>query len=401
MSKIETPGSFVVKPQTKMFSLLLIGILLIAANLRAPITSVGPVLHDVMAFFGLSTTAAGLINALPLLIFASAAPFAPWMIRRVGVERALGAALIFIIVGCLIRSFTNYAGLWFGTLSIGLGIAIANVLIVPLVKRDFPENTALCVGLYAATMAMAAALASGLSAPLASASALGWKLSISIWAILGTVALVVWIPQFKKAPEVQPVGERKHAPTNVWRSAIAWQVSMFMVLQTVVFYTIIDWYPTIAKVNGFSEHESGLHLFMYQAIAVIANLATSVALKKMRDQRVIGAVCSLTIVVGMAGLYFAPSLSMLWILFAGVGAGMSMVTCLTLFGLRTSDHHQAGALSGMAQCVGYGLGSVGPYLAGVIHEITGTWQAVLALLIACAALQTVFAYLAGRNQLVH
>ncbi|WP_235389239.1 hypothetical protein [Pseudomonas syringae] len=118
----------------------------------------------------------------------------------------------------------------------------------------------------------------------------------------------------------------------MWGSAIAWQVSMFMALQTVTFYTLIDWYPAMASSVGIGASESGVHLFTYQAIAVVANLSTSIAIKRLKDQRLLGFVCSLAITVGMAGLVWAPALSLIWLLFAGVGDGVSMVTCLTLFG---------------------------------------------------------------------
>ncbi|HEY0290672.1 MAG TPA: MFS transporter [Pseudomonas sp.] len=380
-------------------SSLLIGILLIAANLRAPITSLGPVLDQVQQYFSLSGAAAGLLNALPLLMFASASPLAPWLTRRFGLEQALFGALCLIAIGCIIRSSGTYTGLWLGTLLIGGGIATANVLVVPLVKRDFPSHAALCVGLYAATMALMAALASGLSAPLSVLTGYTWKISLGVWFVLALVAIACWLPHLKRARGRAPAAPPA-ASKSVWGSAIAWQVSMFMALQTVTFYTLIDWYPAMASSVGIGASESGAHLFAYQAIAVVANLSTSIAIKRLKDQRLLGFVCSLAITVGMAGLVWAPALSLIWLLFAGVGAGMSMVTCLTLFGLRVRDHHQASSLSAMAQCVGYGLGSVGPFLAGWLHGVFGTWQVSLWLLLSAACLQIVFAVLAGRNRFI-
>jgi CP family cyanate transporter-like MFS transporter len=375
----------------------LIGILLIAANLRAPITSLGPVLSEVQQFFGLTPGAAGLLNALPLLIFACASPLAPWLTRSLGLERALFGALCLIAAGCLIRASGAYSGLWLGTLLIGIGIAVANVLVVPLVKRDFPHHTAMCVGLYAATMALIAALGSGLAAPLSELSAYSWKLSLGVWFVLAMVAIVCWWPQLRSSSALA-LSKPAAMGRSVWLSPIAWQVSMFMALQTVVFYTLIDWFPAMAGSSGISATQAGAYLFAYQAIAVIANLCTSVAIKRLSDQRMMGLICSLAIVIGVSGLICAPSLSLVWLLFAGVGAGMSMVTCLTLFGLRARDHHQASALSGMGQCIGYGLGASGPFLAGWLHEAWGSWNAPLVVLLVAASLQVVFAVLAGRDR---
>jgi CP family cyanate transporter-like MFS transporter len=378
---------------------LLLGILLIAANLRAPITSLGPVLDQVQHYLALSAAAAGFLNALPLLMFASASPLAPWLTRRFGLEQALFGALCLIAIGCLIRSSGTATGLWVGTLLIGGGIATANVLIVPLVKRDFPTHAALCIGLYAATMALMAALASGLSAPLSSLTGYTWKVSLGVWFVLALVAIVCWLPHLRHA-RGRVAAPAPQAAKSVWGSALAWQVSMFMALQTVTFYTVIDWYPAMANSIGIGAAESGLHLFAYQAIAVVANLSTSVAIKRMKDQRLMGFLCSLAVTIGMAGLVWAPSMSFVWLLFAGVGAGASMVTCLTLFGLRVRDHHQASSLSAMAQCVGYGLGAAGPFLAGWLHSVFGTWQVSLWMLLVAAVLQIFFAVMAGRNRFV-
>ncbi|EPJ76915.1 putative MFS family transporter [Pseudomonas sp. CFII64] len=387
-----------VAKSTFSFSLLM-GVLLIAANLRAPITAIGPVLSQIQDFFSFSPSVAGLLNALPLLMFACASPLAPWLTRRFGLEHALLGALVMIAVGALTRSTGLYSGLWLGTLLIGAGIAVANVLVVPLVKRDFPGHTALCIGLYAATMALLAALASGLAAPLSALSSYAWQLSLGVWFFLALLAAVCWWPHAKsaRARSAFPVPAGR---TTVWRSAVGWQISMFMALQTVSFYTLIDWFPAIAASTGIGATQAGLYLFAYQAVAVVANLSTSVAIKRMRDQRLLGFICSLAIVIGVLGLIFEPAISLVWLLFAGVGAGMSMVTCLSLFGLRARDHHEASSLSAMGQCVGYGLGASGPFLAGWLHGLTSSWHHPLLVLLAAALMQVVFAVLAGRARYV-
>ena len=380
---------------------LLLGILLIAANLRAPITSLGPVLSWVQRDFALSPAASGLLNALPLLLFAAVSPFAPLLSRRLELERALFAALLAIGAGCVLRSTGVETGLWAGTVLIGAGIAVANVLMVPLIKRDFPQHATLCIGLYAATMALTAAVASGVALPLAGLTAHGWKLSLGLWFALALVSMVAWLPRVAsskgKAMSKDPIDKPR---VRMWRSAVAWQVSMFMALQTLVFYTLIDWFPAIASDSGIDAAHAGTYLFAYQAVAVVANLIASAALKRLSDQRLLGFICSLATVIGVSGLLAAPAQALWWLLFAGAGAGMSMVTCLAFFGLRSRDHHEASALSGMAQCVGYGLGSAGPLLAGWLHDFSGGWHVPLAVLLIAALLQMVFAVIAGRTRYV-
>jgi len=388
--------------KNSLYSLTFVGVLLIASNLRAPITALGPVIHEISASFSLSNSASGLLNALPLLIFGLASPFAPALTRKVGLEKALLTALILITLGCIVRSLMGLSGLWLGTFIIGLGIAIANVLVIPLIKRDFPSHTARCIGLYAATMAMIAAFSSGIAAPLSEISTAGWRLSTGIWVITSVPGLLVWLrvcsrishePESFAKPQVQ-------SNRSVWKSSIAWQVSIFMALQTMVFYTLIDWYPSMAGEHGVSATIAGYHLFLYQAVAVIANLTTAAFITRMKDQRLLGLLCSLFITAGITGILIMPELAAIWLLFAGVGAGMSMVTCLTLFGLRTHDHNQARQLSGKAQCVGYLIGALGPYLAGIIRGYSLSWDSTLVCMIFITFIQASFAWHAGRDRVI-
>lgn len=380
-------------------SALLCGILLVAANLRAPITALGPVLSELQQFFSLTPSALGLLNALPLLIFACASPMASWLTKYISFERALFGGLVAVTVGCLLRSSGFYFGLWGGTILISCGIAVGNVLVVPLIKRDFPSHVALCVGLYAATMAVIAALSSGLAAPLSALTQYKWKLSLGVWFVVAFLAAVVWWPQLKNEHYANKHADAQKNP-SIWRSGVAWQVSMFMALHTMVFYTVIDWFPEMVKGVGIDSTEAGAYLFAYQAIAVAANLSTSFLIKRMKDQKFLGFLCSLAIVIGVAGLLLKPALALVWLLIAGVGAGMSMVTCLTLFSLRARDHHEASALSGMGQCIGYGLGAVGPLLAGWMHDISGSWKTPLFSLAIAGCVQMFFAVMAGRSRFV-
>ncbi|WLS81103.1 MFS transporter (plasmid) [Erwinia pyri] len=399
MSVISDKNSLAKNP---LFSLTFIGVLLIASNLRAPITAVGPVLHEIAASFNLTGAYTGLLNALPLLIFALASPFAPVLTRKTGLEKALLAALALIAAGCLTRSFFGVMGLWTGTSLIGLGIAVANVLVVPLVKRDFPDHAARCVGLYAATMALTAALSSGIAAPLSELSSTTWRVSVGIWVIPAALALIVWMKVCARADDQadSPVKSTVQGTRSVWKSGVAWYVSMFMALHTMVFYTLIDWYPSMANEHGVSSSAAGFHLFIYQAVAVVANLSTAVFIARLKDQRLLGVVCSLFITSGVAGLLMMPDFSVIWLVLAGIGAGMSMVTCLTLFGLRAREHSQAGQLSGKAQCIGYLIGALGPYLAGILHGHTRTWGSTLMCMLLISLVQAYFAWQAGRNRFV-
>ena len=370
-----------------------------AASLRAPLTAIGPVLEDIRATFNLSASAAGLLNFIPLMMFALLAPPAAWAGNRFGLEKTLWYAVWLIMLGSLLR-MGGVTGLWLGTLLLSAGIAAANVLLPPLIKRDFAGHAARYTGLYAGVMAVTASLASGVAVPLAQATKTGWILSLGIWLLPAVVALVAWLPLLKYS---RSASNNKNAASRLrspWRSALGWQVSLFMALQSMVFYTLIAWFTPWAEAQGFSQLSAGWLLFVYQIVAVVSNLSCMVALKKLSDQRIIGFLASLAIFIGLGGLYCFPTLAMLWLITAGLGAGASMVICLSLFGLRSGDHRQASQLSGMGQCVGYGLAALGPLAFGMLHEHFNNWSTPLLVLIAMSLLQVFIAPLAGRNRTI-
>jgi len=386
-SRLTQPGFF------------LLVLLLTAANLRAPITAVGPVLENIRHAFGLSA-AAGFFNFIPLMMFAALAPFAAMLGNRFGLERSLWAALLLITLGSILRWLPAEAALWSGTALLSAGIAAANVLLPPLIKRDFTQHTAKYIGLYAATMSLTASLASGIAVPLAALSEADWRLSLGVWALPGVVALLAWLPLLRMPRAAGPSGAPSSLSASVtpWRSIIGWQVSLFMALQSLAFYTLIDWFTPYAQSTGYTQAEAGWLLFLYQAVAIVANLGCMVALKRLRDARLTALVSSAAIFCGMLGLLLLPQLAALWLVIAGSGAGASLVLCLSLFNLRARDHRQASQLSGMAQCVGYALAALGPLAFGVLHQQSGGWTLPLTLLAVLSFAQMLLAPLAGSSR---
>lgn len=387
-SRLTQPGFF------------LLVLLLTAANLRAPITAVGPVLENIRHAFGLSAAAAGFFNFIPLMMFAALAPFAAMLGNRFGLERSLWAALLLITLGSILRWLPAEAALWSGTALLSAGIAAANVLLPPLIKRDFTQHTAKYIGLYAATMSLTASLASGIAVPLAALSEADWRLSLGVWALPGVVALLAWLPLLRMPRAAGPSGAPSSLSASVtpWRSIIGWQVSLFMALQSLAFYTLIDWFTPYAQSTGYTQAEAGWLLFLYQAVAIVANLGCMVALKRLRDARLTALVSSAAIFCGMLGLLLLPQLAALWLVIAGSGAGASLVLCLSLFNLRARDHRQASQLSGMAQCVGYALAALGPLAFGVLHQQSGGWTLPLTLLAVLSFAQMLLAPLAGSSR---
>jgi CP family cyanate transporter-like MFS transporter len=399
-----TPTSVATKRSRLRHPLLLVaGIMLVAANLRAALTSVGPLLEQIQQQLMLSATSAGLLNSLPLILFAVLSPVTPGLAKRIGIERTLGMALLLLVIGIVLRSMPQTGMLWLGSILIGAAIAFANVVLPTLVKRDFPSRAAAMIAAYAAVMSLVAATASGLAVPLAALNNLGWRFSLLCWSLPALLALIVWLPQLRRSPaltashalQTQPVSAR-----SPWRSALGWQVALFMGLQSITFYTIIGWFSAFAASHGTSPQQAGFELFIYQVVAIAANFAMVFILPRARDQRAIALCSSLLIFIGVAGLLLLPGYSLVWLIFAGLGAGSSLVLALSFFGLRSSHHHQATQLSGMAQSVGYLLAALGPTLFGLLHDLTQGWRLPLMVLLCLTLLQMLFGMLAGRNQVI-
>lgn len=382
-------------------SSLYLGIILIGANLRAPITSLGPVLPAIQTDLHLNGTSAGLLNSLPLLIFAILSLVAPVMGRQHGLERILGASIIAVLAGTVARSLELPGAIWFGTLLLSVGIAFGNVLLPALVKRDFPTRAAGLIGRYAAAMAAVAGLSAGIAEPISRVSGLGWRWAIGIWALLAVGTLLVWLPQFRVRQHYLPsVSTNDRTFTSPWRHPIGWQVSLFFAFHSLVFYSLVDWFASYAVSRGIALSSAGLMLLVFQVVAVATNLGCAPLIQRLRDQRGLGLGCGLLLMTGTGGLALMPNLSLLWLICAGLGAGVAMVTSLSFFGLRTHNHQQAATLSGMAQFIGYVGAAVGPLFIGMLHDMTGDWAASLWLLVASSILAAIFATLSGRSRTI-
>jgi CP family cyanate transporter-like MFS transporter len=376
--------------------LLIAGILLIAANLRAPITGIAPLLEMIRSNFHLGTSAAGMLITLPLLAFAIVSPFAALLAKEYGLERSLFAALALITAGIIVRSVGPVWCLYLGTWIIGSGIAIGNVLLPSLLKRDFPTQVATLTAVYAFTMGGTAALSSAIAIPLAEWSGLGWRFAMGALVLLPLISAVVWLAQLRKrSPPAASTTTPPHGG-RVWHSALAWQVTLFLGLNSFVYYVTISWLPAILRDAGYSAEQAGsLHGLLQLATAVPALLLVPVV-RRLKDQRLAAFSSSLITMTGLVGLLLAPAWATLWTILLGLGTGAAIILALAFVSLRAANSRQAAALSGMAQCIGYLLAAVGPALVGALHDTFGGWGWPLGL---CALLCVAMAWaglLAGR-----
>ena len=380
--------------------LLLVGIMLIASTLRAPITGVAPMLGMIRETTGISAAEAGGLTTLPLLAFAAISPFAAGLARRYGIERSLFGALLVVATGTALRSTGPLWALFVGTGTLGAGIAVANVLLPSLLKRDFPNRVASLTGGYAIVSGLSQALASTAAIPLAQLPGSSWHLSLACTLIFPFAALIAWAPQLQRPAAPQREASSKHDRGHIWRSALAWQVTGFLGLTSLVFYVIVGWLPSILAEAGYPAAAAGsLHGLCQLAIA-IPGLLLGTAVKRMKDQRAMAIGVALITCLSLLGLWQVPALAALWVALFGFGAGAAFVLGLSFVSLRASHSQEAAALSGMAQCLGYSLAAAGPPLAGLAHDATGNWSLALGACATVTLLMAVLGSLAGRAKTI-
>jgi CP family cyanate transporter-like MFS transporter len=370
----------------------LLAILVITLNMRGAITCVGPLLESIQARFGLSGTAAGLLTSLPLFAFGFLSPYAAPLARRLGMEQAIFLSSLLLLAGIGIRYVDVPLFLYLGTAFIGCGVAFNNVLLPGLLHREFAAQLTTVTALFTMVLVTCGGLGSGLAIPLADFG--GWRFSLVSWAFPALLALAVWAPQLR-AHNRPPA--RHAAQVRMWNQPLAWQVSLFMACQSTAFYVMVAWFPSMmSDLAGTSAARSGAILFIYQVFVLGSVMLTPVFIRRMRDQRLIGAALSGLILLGYVGLLADAGHALGWMIVMGLGAGGALVLSITLFGLRTADAAQSVALSGMAQAVGYSMAAVTPILIGLVHDLTRRWTLPLLLMISLALLQMAMGLLAGR-----
>ncbi|MCP3029211.1 MFS transporter [Halobacillus sp. A5] len=378
---------------------LVAGIILVALNLRPSITAVGPLIGSIREDLAISNGTAGLLTTLPLVAFAVLSALAPRLGLRIGQGQAVFLGMIILTIGIFIRSIEWAAALFIGTTLIGVGIAIGNVLLPGIVKEQFPEKVGLLTGLYSISLSGLAAIGSGVSFPIAERLAGGWQSSLALWGALSAVALLVWIPQIriKKQPVKIPKIDLKDSP--LLQSKLAWQVTIFMGMQSFMFYCLITWIPEIMQSRGMDPYSAGWMLSFMQIVGLPSTFLTPVLAGRIQSQRGIVMSIGVLYLIGLTGMLIGSSSSLLTLCIAiiGIAQGASVSLALTLLSLRASSAVQASNLSGMAQSIGYTLAAVGPIALGLLHDITQSWTPALIIFIGIVIVMVSAGLGAGRD----
>ncbi|MEM5507428.1 MFS transporter [Pseudoalteromonas sp. AS71] len=377
--------------------LLVLGILLIAANLRATFTGIAPVLEQIINHFGLSASQAGFLTTLPLIAFAVVSPMAATLAKKQGLERTLFVALLFILAGVAARVINTSAMLFVGTAIIGVGIAIANVLLPSLIKRDFPAKIALMTSAYVLTMGVVSGGFSALVFPLSQLNGLGWQLALGSSAIITLASIIVWISQLNKHTKPAKIAQHANTSKSVWRYLLAWQITLLLGLNSFLNYIIITWLPSILTETGHSATLAGSYHGAFQIATALPGLILIPLLAKLKDQSALSFILAMLSALSALGLLYMPNFALVWTLMLGFCSGACFILGLSFISLRTDDSAQAASLSGMSQSVGYLLAAIGPMLAGALHTTTGSWSAPLWLCAIAGVLCALCGLGSGKN----
>jgi len=386
--------------------LLVAAIVVVALNQRTAIVGVGPLLHEIRDDAGLSGTAAGVLTTLPVLCFGLLSPLTPWLARRFGADPVVGLTMLLLALGIAVRSTPSTIGLFTGTAIVGAAIAVANVLLPSIVKRDFGRHAGPVLGLYAMALSGGAAVAAGVVIPLQDGLSIGWRSTLLLMAPLALAAAVLWAVAVRTVatPPVDP--DLTAPPTGpvritLWRDPVAWAVTIFMGFTSLQFYGSFAWFPTILVDHGVSEQTAGWWLALMGLTGAVSSLVVPVLAARARGQGRFVVVIVALYVVGWAGMLIAPvSGAAAWAASMGLAQGAGISLALTLIVVRAPDSAHAAELSGMAQAVGYLLAATGPLLLGALHDLTGGWTVPMIMMLVTLVPVVGAGLLAGRPRLV-
>lgn len=388
------------RTRTAAGALLLAGVALAAANMRPAVTSLASVLGGVRDSLGAGATWTSVLTSIPTLCFGAAGIAAPLLARRWGMQRVVGAALGVLTLAMLFRVTGGAATVFAGTVLVCAAIAMCNVLIPVVVKESFPHRVGMATGLYTTAMAAGGSAGSAFT-PWLRAELGSWRLALATWAVLALAAFLVWVSATHNGPPV-----RRTEPTAssggraMHKNLLAWAVTGYFALQSLVAYVIMGWLPEVFKATGMSASAAGALLGLVLLVGVPVSMVLPPLVTRTRAQSVWPVVLAAIGISGFLGVLVAPlSAPVLWALL--IGTGMSAFPLALVFiSLRTSNAADTGQLSGMAQSIGYLIASMGPFLFGLLHTATGSWTASLLVLIAVLFTQAIVGVFAGRPRTI-
>jgi MFS transporter, CP family, cyanate transporter len=385
-------------------ALLIVGVAALGFNLRGAITSLPPVFPELQDRLHLSAAAISLLAATPVICFGVVSGFAASLSRRLGEERVLLAALVALAAGLVMRGAAPGTLLFPGTVLASAAIAVMNVLLSSLIKRRWPERAGFLIGLYITALSVGAITGSLVSVPLWNST--GGSVALVLGWLAGPAALaaLLWLPQTRHVPAASSPGPGLRARPHrvaVYRYPLAWQVTLFMGTQSLLYYAALSWLPTILRDRGDSAGTAGDLLALMGAGNLAVSLFVPVLAQRMRAQYALVVPTVVAMTVGLAGIVYLPlGSAVIWALILGAGQNAALSLAIYFTMARAPHAAAAASLSSLAQAVGYLLASAGPLEVGLLHSATGNWNVPLAVLFSLTGILLAAGLLAARPRVL-
>lgn len=383
---------------TLPLGLLIVTLILSAINMRSPIVMLGSVAPALINALGLSISTIGLLGSLPMPMFAVGALVAPLLARRFGLEMMMMVSTLVLALGVLMRVWFGVNGLFVGTLGLSLAIGLLNALTAPFIKKYAPHHIALATGVFSLSMSIFAGFCAFVVVPMM--AMMSWQMALSSWGVFAVAVfvLLLFIGRLKQTDPTltaQPLSQ-----FNAWKNKDAWYMGLYMGIQSLLFYTVASFLPSIGMGYGLSLSDASQLALTFQAVAPVAIFLLTYLIKRGLQVRIIALTASLANVVGVGGLMWLPDHLLAWSALIGFGAAAIFTLSLMMFSLRTTRLDTARDLSGMVQAVGYSVAFFGPLVLGKLYEITGTWKLSLWVLFILMCINVGFGWLAAKTDRV-
>lgn len=390
-------------------ALVLVALLLVALNLRISIVAIGPVVPEIRADLDFSRGMAGLLTTLPIICYGLLAPVGALLGRWIGGNWTVLLAIVAIAIGIVVRSAGGATVVFVGSILLGAGVAIGNVIVPALVKADLASMAGVAMALYVAAVTGGATIGAATTAPLIYTYGLTWRGALAVAAIPAALAAIVWLVRMS-APDGRAIPSRRHragqtASTGgsssvaavIWRSSTAWALAAFMGLQSFLFYALLAWLPDLLRESGMSATDAGGMLSLFALIGIGGALVVPEIAARLPDQRPLGVIIAVTLSGGIIAMWLVPALLVPAIIVLGIATGMAFGLCMILIVLRAAHGAAARELSGMIQGVGYLIAASGPFLIGYLRDVSGGWSVSLLFLAVLGIPMVVAAFFAGRR----
>ncbi|HAR73237.1 MAG TPA: MFS transporter [Flavobacteriaceae bacterium] len=378
-------------------------VILVSTNLRAPITAVSPILDEMKSVLKIDNFQASLLTSIPLFVFAFFSILVSKVTAKINIRHGLIYSLIILIIGIYVRIYGNISMLYIGSLLIGLGICIGNVLTPAYIKNTFPTKIGIMTGIFSVSMSLIAALASGLSIAIGNWTNLGWKGSLGVWIIAAIAALIiVCIDSFKNTTTTQQkTVQSEDVKFNIFKSKQAWNISIFMGLQSLIYYCLVALLPTLLIDFGMTKTNAGWVFSVLQLAMLPAMLVSPVLASRMKNPKIMIYITSALYFIGIITLLiFKAKFSYLSAILIGIAGGFAFSLSILFFSLRTKTMVGTIKISGMAQSVGYLIAAFGPPIFGKLYDIDSTWSYSLYFLMCCMMILTFFGIKASQPKFV-